>query len=87
MNSIDSIENHHHHLVCVLCNRTIEFKEPFINGIGANQAESEGYRLLDCQLTLYGTCSECEISMTKLRSHLNDVKTCLDDADIEPTSQ
>ena len=43
-------------------NRTIEFKEPFINGIGFNQAESEGYRLLDCQLMLYGTSLECELS-------------------------
>ena len=51
---------HHHHLVCVLCNRTIEFKDPFIAGIGVEQAESEGYRPLDCQLTLYGTCPDCD---------------------------
>lgn len=51
--------DHHHHLVCILCNRTLEFKAPFINGIGVEQAESEGYRLLDSQLTLYGTCSDC----------------------------
>ncbi|MDJ0707771.1 MAG: transcriptional repressor [Leptolyngbyaceae cyanobacterium MO_188.B28] len=55
-------KNHHHHLVCGMRNRTIEFKEPFINGIGFNQAESEGYRLLDCQLMLYGTSLECELS-------------------------
>ena len=53
---------HHHHLVCVLCNRTLEFKDPFITGIGVKQAESEGYRLLDCQLTLYGTCPDCDLS-------------------------
>ena len=53
---------HHHHLVCVSCNRTIEFKDPFITGIGGKQAESEGYRLLHCQLKLYGTCPDCNPS-------------------------
>ena len=53
---------HHHHLVCVLCNRTIEFKDQSITRIGSKQAESEGYRLLDCQLTLYVTCPDCDPS-------------------------
>lgn len=57
-----SYSEHQHHLVCVLCNRTIEFKDQFITRIGAEQAESEGYRLLNCQLTLYVTCPDCDSS-------------------------
>lgn len=49
---------HHHHLVCVQCNQTIEFKSDLIDRIGTRQAEAEGYHLLDCQLTIYGICPE-----------------------------
>jgi Fur family transcriptional regulator, ferric uptake regulator len=48
----------HHHLVCVQCNRTLEFESDLIDRIGSRQAESEGYHLLDCQLTVYIVCPE-----------------------------
>lgn len=48
----------HHHLVCVQCNRTLEFESDLIDRIGTKQAEAEGYHLLDCQLTIYIVCPE-----------------------------
>lgn len=48
----------HHHLVCVQCNRTMEFESDLIDRIGSKQAESEGHYLLDCQLTIYVICPE-----------------------------
>ena len=53
---------HHHHLVCVYCNRTLEFKNEGVSSIGAKEAEAEGYYLLDCQLTLYVTGPNCDPS-------------------------
>ncbi len=47
----------HHHLVCIQCNHTIEFEDDFATQIGMKQAQSMGYHLLDCQLTIYGVCS------------------------------
>lgn len=51
---------HHHHLICVHCNQTIEFTEDIIDYIGSKQANSMGYSLLDCQLNLYGVCADCQ---------------------------
>ncbi len=48
----------HHHLVCVQCNRTLEFESDLIDRIGTKQAEAEGYHLLDCQLTIYIVCPD-----------------------------
>ena len=49
----------HHHIVCVHCNKTLEFTESSISEIGAGTAKMAGYHVLDCQLTLYGICSHC----------------------------
>lgn len=48
----------HHHLVCVQCNQTLEFKNDQILQVGARQATMHGYQILDCQLTLHAVCPE-----------------------------
>ncbi|MEO1354074.1 MAG: Fur family transcriptional regulator [Cyanobacteria bacterium J06635_15] len=53
------LREHHHHLVCVHCGQTLEFTEESIDRMGEGQAQSSGYRVLDCQLTLYGVCDRC----------------------------
>lgn len=50
--------NHHHHLVCIQCNKTIEFKNDSILKLGLKQAEKAGLHLLDCQLTIHTVCPE-----------------------------
>lgn len=50
--------HHHHHLVCIQCNRTIEFKNDSILKMGLKQAEKAGLHLLDCQLTIHTVCPE-----------------------------
>ncbi|MGJ3245196.1 MAG: Fur family transcriptional regulator [Elainellaceae cyanobacterium] len=52
------VPGQHHHLVCMQCNRTLEFKDDFATQIGAKQAEAAGHALLDCQLTIYVICTE-----------------------------
>ncbi|MDA0266014.1 MAG: Fur family transcriptional regulator [Cyanobacteria bacterium] len=54
------LREHHHHLVCVHCNKTLEFSDTQIDQVGEKQANAAGYYVLDCQLTLYGTCPECD---------------------------
>ncbi|NJR65311.1 MAG: transcriptional repressor [Leptolyngbyaceae cyanobacterium CRU_2_3] len=48
----------HHHLVCLQCNRTLEFKNDQILKIASRQAQLQGYHMLDCQLTLHVMCPE-----------------------------
>ncbi|MFK8184981.1 MAG: Fur family transcriptional regulator [Phormidesmis sp.] len=50
----------HHHIVCVHCNATLEFSENSVSQIGERTAKTAGYHVLDCQLTLYGICGECQ---------------------------
>ncbi len=50
--------NHHHHLVCIQCNRTMEFKNDSILKQGMKQVEKAGFQLIDCQLTIHTICPE-----------------------------
>ncbi|ASC73418.1 Ferric uptake regulation protein [Halomicronema hongdechloris C2206] len=55
--------HHHHHLICVRCNRTIEFKNDSVLKAGAKTAQKSGYHLLDCQLTIHAICPTCQRSL------------------------
>jgi Fur family ferric uptake transcriptional regulator len=50
--------HHHHHLVCIQCNRTMEFKNDSILKQGMKQVEKVGFQLIDCQLTIHTICPE-----------------------------
>jgi Fur family ferric uptake transcriptional regulator len=54
---------HHHHLICVRCSKTIEFKNDAILKTGTKTARKEGYHLLDCQLTIHAICPVCQRSL------------------------
>ncbi len=49
---------HHHHMVCIQCNKTIEFKNDSILKQSLKQVEKEGFQLIDCQLTIMAICPE-----------------------------
>jgi Fur family ferric uptake transcriptional regulator len=51
---------HHHHLICVRCNKTIEFRSDPVLKVGSKMAKKEGYHLLDCQLTIHAICPACQ---------------------------
>lgn len=55
--------HHHHHLICVRCNKTIEFKNDSVLKAGARTAKKSGYQLLDCQLTIHAVCPTCQRSL------------------------
>ena len=52
-------KQHHDHLVCKDCGKTIEFHLPEIEKIQQELAESHGFRLLDHHHVLLGICSDC----------------------------
>lgn len=49
---------HHHHLVCIQCNKTLEFNNDSILKHSLKQCEREGFQLIDCQLTVMTICPE-----------------------------
>lgn len=55
--------HHHHHLICVRCNKTIEFKNDSVLKVGSRTAKKSGYHLLDCQLTIHAVCPTCQRSL------------------------
>ncbi len=54
---------YHHHLICIKCSKTIEFKSDSILKVGAKTAQKEGYHLLDCQLSIHAICPQCQRSL------------------------
>jgi Fur family ferric uptake transcriptional regulator len=45
-------------LVCIQCNKTIEFNNDSILKHSLKQCEKEGFQLIDCQLTVMAICPE-----------------------------
>ncbi|MEO1621565.1 MAG: transcriptional repressor [Cyanobacteria bacterium J06632_3] len=56
--------HHHHHMICVRCNKTIEFKNDSVLKAGAQIASKSGYQLLDCQLAVHAICPSCQRSIS-----------------------
>ena len=50
---------HHDHLVCVKCNKIIEFQDDVIEQHQEQIAKKYGFELTDHSLYLYGLCNDC----------------------------
>ncbi len=46
----------HHHIICLNCNKTIEFEDDVINQIGERIAIEKGLELVDIQFKIYAVC-------------------------------
>lgn len=55
---LDSGE-HHDHLVCMQCNKVVEFCDPLIEERQARIAAEHGFRIEDHALVIYGLCQDC----------------------------
>ncbi len=51
---------HHHHIVCLNCNRTIEFEDCGLDGLAAKLEDRLGVKLSGHLLEFYGTCEQCQ---------------------------
>ncbi|MBF0566899.1 MAG: transcriptional repressor [Nitrospirae bacterium] len=50
---------HHDHLICVSCNKTVEVFDTTIESIQEKLAESNGYLLTGHKMDIYGICADC----------------------------
>ena len=51
--------DHHDHLVCVKCNKIIEFQDDVIEQHQIQIEKKHGFELTDHSLYLYGLCKDC----------------------------
>jgi len=50
---------HHDHLICVECNRIIEFHHPDIEALQEEICKEFGFRMKSHSQQIYGICKEC----------------------------
>ncbi len=50
---------HHHHLVCRSCGKTVEIDGPTVEDWARKVGHSFGFSQIEHTIELFGTCSEC----------------------------
>ena len=56
-----NFKNHHDHLICLNCNKIIEFLDEEIERRQDIIAEKNNFKLLNHAMYLYGLCNDCNI--------------------------
>lgn len=54
-----STGNHHHHLVCRSCGRTVEVEGPTVERWADTVSAQHGFRDVTHTLEIFGTCADC----------------------------
>lgn len=49
----------HHHLVCVLCDKVVDFRSPALDKLPRSAAPAAGFRLMDYSVQFLGVCRDC----------------------------
>jgi len=50
---------HHDHMICMQCGRSIEFYDPGIETLQDEASAQLGFKVLDHKLQIYGLCRDC----------------------------
>lgn len=50
---------HHHHLICRVCGKTVEFDMPGFEELALQVAKANGFTELSHQIELFGVCKDC----------------------------
>ncbi len=53
-------DEHHDHLICLECEKIIEFEDDAIEQLQHQVADARGFTLVRHKLELYGVCPECQ---------------------------
>ncbi len=53
---IDADAPPHHHIICLNCNKTIEFEDEMVNELGKRIAEKYGVEIVDMQFQIFANC-------------------------------
>jgi Fur family ferric uptake transcriptional regulator len=50
---------HHHHLICRVCGKTVEFDMPGFEELALQVAKANGFTELSHEIELFGVCAGC----------------------------
>ena len=50
---------HHHHLICRVCGKTVEFDMPGFAELALQVAKANGFTELSHEIELFGVCKDC----------------------------
>ncbi len=54
------VEHHHHHLICLNCNKVIEVKVDLLDELEDRIEKTEDFSIVDHNLKFYGYCKDCK---------------------------
>lgn len=57
---IDENASPHHHIICLNCNKTVEFEDEEVNKLGRVIAEKYGVEIVDMQFQIFANCKHTE---------------------------
>lgn len=57
---IDENAPPHHHIICLNCNKTIEFEDDLVNELGKRIAEKYKVEVVDMQFQIFANCPEAQ---------------------------
>lgn len=55
----DAKISRHHHLVCVRCNRIVDFDSPTLDNVALPKGKPQGFEISDFSVQFMGTCPDC----------------------------
>jgi Fur family peroxide stress response transcriptional regulator len=55
----DAVTEHHHHLVCIRCDRLLDLDDPALNALRLPDTGRQGFLVLDYSIYFRGVCSSC----------------------------
>lgn len=53
-------QGHHEHMICLACERILEFEDDELEALKARIADAHGFRMIRHTLQVYGVCRECQ---------------------------
>ena len=67
MARFDGNVDHHHHLVCVRCDKVVDFDDPALSRLPFPDARRTGFEIVDFSVYLEGLCPDCKKTAPKAR--------------------
>ena len=60
MARFDGNMDHHHHLVCVRCDKVVDFADPALGELALPDARRTGFEIVDFSVYFEGLCQQCK---------------------------
>ncbi len=56
------LNEHHDHIICVKCNKVVEFFDEELENIQERIAKENKFKIVNHRLNLYGVCHSCAVN-------------------------